>query len=146
MPKPPFLLAPGAELFYVPGPRAKRPVQLALLPDEPLPARVHFVHGDALVDLIVTVPVAEGAEPQPDVYVRFVPLLMDGQPDPLSPMGRCHVGREHVGRDYTAMNEIAEGLRRFPGETDDSWQERQQLRAAMVASGKMPEAPGEDTP
>lgn len=106
---PPFELAPGAAVFYVPAPLERRPPVMALMPQTTMAARVHHVHSAKLVDLIVKVPT--GNDDTLDHYVRMVPFLEDGDPDPGSPMGRCHAREDFVPRDYTEDHEIAEGKR-----------------------------------
>lgn len=105
----PFDLAVGAPVFYVPAPIERRPPAMALLPQVAMPARVRHVHSAKLVDLIVQVPTNNDGTM--DEFVRLVPFLEDGDPDPGSPMGRCHASEEFVPRDYTEDHEIAEGRR-----------------------------------
>lgn len=99
---------PAGEVFYVPSDNP--PPVLASIPPGTHAATIHHVHNERLVDLLVKPAEAE------QIYVRFVPFLHPGDPDPGSPMGRCHIASEHAGKDYTKDHEIAQGLRK-PDET-----------------------------
>lgn len=133
-------LQPGLQLFYYPAPVARRPPVLATIPDGPLPAVVHYVHNERLVDLTVQVP-RPGDGVQIDCYVRFVPFLHPGDPDPETPAGRCHVGKEHAGRDDSLAHAIFEGRAPSKGETVEHFaartgrtlEEAQKLAAAATA-------------
>lgn len=117
----------GNLVFYVAAPPERRPPVMASLPEGPVSATVHHVHSPRLVDLIV------GETDADRVYVRGVPFLYPGEPDPLSPMGRAHREREHVERDYSAVHAVHEGLRQAEGEPDDAWADRKAYADAQRA-------------
>lgn len=98
----------GATVFWTP-PAALPPALAGKFgppPLEAMPAEVHHAHTERLVDLFVK----ETEESEP-VYLRFVPFLHTGDPDPGSPLGCCHSEREHQSVDLAAQHEIMEGKR-----------------------------------
>lgn len=72
----------GDTLFFWPGPAFPN-----LTGALPYKGRVAAVHSAHIVDL--DVPLEEA-----NVLVRFVPFLVDGDPDPASLIGRCQVSQE----------------------------------------------------
>lgn len=107
----PFELVNGAAVYWRPLDAAKPdappapPViasltAAAVAAGGALYATVHHVHDERLVDLLVSQdaePPEPGMAPPADAsltYVRFVPFLHEGDPDPLAPMGVCAATQE----------------------------------------------------
>jgi hypothetical protein len=123
-PTPLFELKPGATVFYrlSSAPPEHLQALAAMVGAAPVIAVVMKVHGPRLVDLVLQ---PEDDRPEDTAIIftaRFVPFLHEGDPDPLSPMGRCHVGPLHTEKDYTVDHEIAEGKRPPRGVSLEVWQ------------------------
>lgn len=117
----PFELKAGAEVRYFPSaalPGGPMGVLVAPADGSSMLATVTSVYNAHVVDLLVT-DVEGGAHP-----VRFCPFLRDGDPDPLSRVGRCQEREDRVEKDYTEDHEIMESKRPARGESIESFNSR----------------------
>lgn len=96
---------------------------------QPMKGSVVHVHNPRLVDLRVT------DHGKADHLVRFVPFLHDGDPDPLSPVGRCQLGGDRELPGAVTLNPGTAAEFQMDPVTGATW-DKQSIGAGEVGSLK----------